>query len=98
MINTELERVFSLPLSSQAAVQLTAVQEIISSLNLNPDVFDSWLYTWGAHFSSSKAYKSLRGTLEASPLFNWLWSSSILGKHKFFFWLLLRDRLNTRNI
>lgn len=37
-------------------------------------------------------------TLEASPLFRWLWSSSNLGKHKFFFWLLLRDRLSTRNI
>jgi hypothetical protein len=52
----------------------------------------------GISFSSSKAYKLLRGTLESSPLFNWLWSSSNLGKHKFFFWLLLRDRLNTRNI
>ena len=38
------------------------------------------------------------GSLEASPLFDWLWSSSNLGKHKFFFWLLLRDQLNTRNI
>jgi hypothetical protein len=36
--------------------------------------------------------------VEASPLFSWLWSSSNLGKHKFFFWLLLRDRLSTRNL
>ena len=40
----------------------------------------------------------MMGSLEASPLFDWLWSSSNLGKHKFFFWLLLRDQLNTRNI
>ena len=33
-----------------------------------------------------------------SPLFSWLWVSNNLGKHKFFFWLLIRDRLNTRNL
>lgn len=38
------------------------------------------------------------GQTEASPLFSWLWRSSNLGNHKFFFWLLLRDRLNTRNL
>jgi len=38
------------------------------------------------------------GTEQASPLLSWLCGSSNLGKHKFFFWLLLRDRLNTRNL
>jgi hypothetical protein len=27
-----------------------------------------------------------------------MWKSCVLGKHKFFFWLLLRDRLNTREL
>jgi hypothetical protein len=27
-----------------------------------------------------------------------MWASSNLGKHNFLFWLLLRDRLNTRNL
>ncbi|KAF8765281.1 hypothetical protein HU200_008735 [Digitaria exilis] len=27
-----------------------------------------------------------------------MWKSCCRGRHKFFFWLLLRDRLNTRNI
>jgi hypothetical protein len=35
--------------------------------------------------------------MEASPLLSWLWSSSNRGKHKFF-WPLLSDRLNTRNL
>jgi len=52
----------------------------------------------GDFFSSSRAYKKLRGIVEASHLFKWLWTSSNLGKHKFFVWWLLRDRLNTRNI
>lgn len=60
---------------------------------------DTWSYSWGScKFSSKKAYKIIIGHTQASPLFNWLWASSNLGKHKFFFWLLLRDRLNTRNL
>uniref|UniRef100_A0A0A8ZD98 Reverse transcriptase zinc-binding domain-containing protein n=1 Tax=Arundo donax TaxID=35708 RepID=A0A0A8ZD98_ARUDO len=27
-----------------------------------------------------------------------MWKSCAQGKHKFFFWLLLKDRLNTRNL
>ncbi|KAF8768566.1 hypothetical protein HU200_007495 [Digitaria exilis] len=27
-----------------------------------------------------------------------MWKSAVSGKYKFFFWLLIRDRLNTRNI
>ena len=59
----------------------------------------SAVVTWGSSsFNTRKAYKHILGTLEASPLFPWLWSSGNLGKHKFFFWLLLRDKLNTRNL
>jgi hypothetical protein len=35
--------------------------------------------------------------LGSLPLFSWLWSFENFGKHKFF-WLLLKDRLNTRNL
>jgi hypothetical protein len=31
-------------------------------------------------------------------VFKWLWKSKCQPKHKVFFWLLLKDRLNTRNI
>lgn len=98
MTSNEAQRIFSLPLSSQAVSQLQQIQVILYNLQVNPEAHDIWHYTWGAQFSSSKAYKALRGTVEASPLFRWLWSSSNLGKYKFFFWLLLRDRLNTRNL
>ena len=56
------------------------------------------LFLGPSRFSSCKAYNILIGHTKASPLFTWLWASSNLGKHKFFFWLLIRDRLNTRNL
>ena len=34
----------------------------------------------------------------SSPAFKWLWKSSCQNKHKVFFWLLLKDRLSTRNL
>jgi hypothetical protein len=84
-----LDRIFSLPLSSQAADQLVEVQKIVQNLSLDPGINDIWVYKWGSCFSSSKAYTHFRGQLEASPLFKWLWTSSNLGKHKFFFWLFI---------
>jgi hypothetical protein len=35
---------------------------------------------------------------DAPPIFKWMWKSCVKGKHKFFFWLLLMDRLNTREL
>jgi hypothetical protein len=32
------------------------------------------------------------------PHFVWIWKSSFQPKHKFFFWLLIHDRINTRNL
>jgi hypothetical protein len=61
--------------------------------------FDAWLYIWGLNlFTSKKAYKALSGSIFASPLFKWAWKSKVQNKHKFFFWLLLEDMLNTRNM
>lgn len=90
---------FFLPLSQQASAQLINLQNIIQQSILEPDREDQWTYIWGSNtFSSKRAYKCLVGTQEASPLFKWLWSAGNLGKHKIFFWILLRDRLNTRNL
>ena len=59
---------------------------------------DTWSYQRGPTYSSRKAFSHLQVSVEASPLFSWIWKSGNLGKHKFFAWLLLKDRLNTRNL
>ena len=66
---------------------------------MSPTQHDVWSYIWGnSSFSLKKAYKVLIGTQAVSAQFNWLWGSSYQAKHKFFFWLLIHDRLNTRNL
>ena len=63
------------------------------------DALDTWSYIWGNEFYSSiKAYKVLIGHKQTLPHFSWIWKSSCQPKHKVFFWMLLHDRVNTRNL
>jgi hypothetical protein len=95
----DVDFLFKLPLSTQAAIQLEELLQTIDNFHWDDNINDRWTYSWGnSKYSSKKAYKLFSGTVPDSPLFPWLWSSSNLGKHKFFFWLLLRDRLSTRNL
>jgi hypothetical protein len=48
-------------------------------------------------FSLVRAYRQLIGSRQVHPSYSWLWKASAK-KHKIFFWLLLKDRLSTRNI
>ena len=92
------ESFIHLPLSHFAAQQLV---EIAQNLNALPDSDekDLWTYIWGSPlYSTSKAYTHLTGHMPDHPLFRGLWKSSCQYKHKVFFWLLLRDRLSTREI
>jgi hypothetical protein len=90
----ETNETFRLPLSVQAAAQLEDLQDFLLEIVWDENGQDSWTFSWGnANYSSKKAYNVLIGTEQASPLFLWLWGSSNLGKHKFFFWLLLQSML-----
>jgi hypothetical protein len=59
---------------------------------------DKWSYIWGNNtFSSQNAYKVMIGHLPAPQILAWVWKPSCQAKHKFFFWLLVHDILNTMN-
>jgi hypothetical protein len=87
-----------LPLLEQAADQLYDLDAILTLNLVSSESADSWEYNWGNTFSPKKAYNQLQGQIDASPIFKWIWNGGNLGKHKFFAWLLVRDRLSTRNL
>jgi hypothetical protein len=96
-----LQDAFNLPLSQQASVEFIELENICNQVQnrIQQGEMDSWSYIWGnGKFSSQKAYKVMMGFQPAPPHFSWIWNSSCQAKHKFFFWLLLHDRLNTRNL
>lgn len=60
---------------------------------------DEWTYIWGTtEYTPKQAYKQLCWTPPASPSSNGCWNHLCSPSRNFFFWLLLRDRLNTQNM
>lgn len=86
-------------LSQIAVDQLEQVEHLLSISNVDETQNDVVLYSWGSsNYSSKKAYNQTSVSNPASPLFHWLSTASNIGTHKFFFWVLLRDRLNSWNL
>jgi hypothetical protein len=83
-------------LSVEAFVQFQALNGFLVNLPHN-NQRDKWLCNASASlFSSQKIYSHLMGNQWTHPIFTWLWKLKCQPKHKVFFWLLLKDRLNTR--
>lgn len=54
-LDTEVNRLFSLPLPSQASAQLTTLQGLIQESTCDLDSEDCWTYVWGSgNFNSKK--------------------------------------------
>jgi hypothetical protein len=87
---------FHTPLSADAFVQFQALNGRLVNLPHN-NQRDKWLCNASSSlFSSQKIYSHLMGNQWTHPIFTWMWKSKCQPKHKVFFWLLLKDRLNTR--
>lgn len=96
--STQFIQNFNIPLSVQAHHQFIDLQGIIQNREITVAI-DQWKYSWGStSFSTSKAYKVLKAGARAHPVFQWIWRSKCQMKHKVFFWLLLKDRLGTRDL
>lgn len=93
-----LQSIFHLPLSEQAYHQFLCLQQLLENVQPTKDK-DVWGFIWGSNqFSSSKIYKHLSGHSHVHAAHRWIWKSSCQNKHKVFFWLILKDRLNTRSM
>ncbi|XP_066334538.1 uncharacterized protein [Miscanthus floridulus] len=77
--------------------QLQALNQTVSDTHISEDK-DIWQYSWGKNFSSSRAYKIMMGHTQHHTSIQWIWKTPCQPKHKLFFWLVLKDRLSTRNI
>lgn len=96
-----LEDMFHLPLSVQAYDEFLQLEQICDDLRSSQfnDCTDTWSYLWGtANFSAAKAYNVMIGVRQVPPHFQWIWKSSCQTKHKVFFWMVLHDSVNTRNL
>jgi hypothetical protein len=99
LASTQLSQNFHLPLTPQALDEVRTLQASSSYIDFTNDTHDSWTYEWGAvEYSSRAYYKFCFRECTAHIAFSWLWKSKCTPKLKFFWWLVLVDRLNTRNM
>ena len=86
------------PANSELQQLLDEVQQIRESV-IEPEEKDSWSYIWGNNtYSSAILYHFTFKNVHPPKPFLWIWESRCSNKLKVFTWLLLMDRLNTRNI
>jgi hypothetical protein len=91
---------FRLPMSRQAYNELLELQHYLANIALSSEnEKDSWSFIWGQQkYSSSKYYNFQFSSIQPNRTVVWIWETKCVPKIKFFAWLLLNDRLNTRNI
>lgn len=57
------------------------------------------IYVWGnASYSSQRLYKLAFSNANVHPAYKWIWKASCTPRIKLFAWLVLVDRLNTKDM
>ena len=100
VINTlDMSELFYLPLSPEAMAELTTVHAGLLDLNADEQIHDSWSWTPGKGIFSVKSYYTvMHAHMATDTPAKWIWESKATMKIKVFAWLMLNDRLNTRDM
>jgi hypothetical protein len=89
---------FHLPISEQAYDQYLELQVVWEQIALS-NVYGRWRYIWGSDsYSSQKAYRHFMGQMQVHPIYKHLWKSKCQPKHRVFYRLWLKNKLNTRDV
>ena len=93
-----LEDLFQIPISQAAANELQDLRVLIQSFELT-DETDIRVFCWGnSLYKADSLYKLAFLTMQSPPTFRLVWKSKVTLRIKFFAWLILLDRLNTKNM
>ena len=94
----KLGDVFFLPLSLKAKNEVVDLQSETLEISLTNDK-DVWSCVWGdGDFRSAKYYAHCFSQIQVDVIFGSIWKTKCTMQWKVFLWLLLSDRLNTRNM
>jgi hypothetical protein len=71
----------------------------MQSVDLTDETKDTWLVEKGnGQYKPSLIYRLHFGSVLNHTPSVWLWKSKCTSKHKFFAWLILHDRINTKDM
>jgi hypothetical protein len=88
---------FNLPLSPEALDEVRSIQRGSNHIQLCNE-HDMWTYPWGQPYTPIQYYKFCFREIKPHKSFLRLWKAKCTLRIKFFCWLVLSDRLNTRNM
>jgi hypothetical protein len=94
----DLDSLFILPLSAEALHELDNLQAQLQTMPYDDENVDSWVPVWGSKYSSRRFYREAFSQVDAHPVFRVMWKSNCMPRIKFFVWLVLVDRLNTKTM
>ena len=91
---------FRIPMSRQAYNELLLLTDDLNELNSSPiDGKDEWIFMWGNQSNSVKRFYQHHFVAIRPPVtIQWIWKAKCVTRIKLFSWLLLNDKLNTRNM
>jgi hypothetical protein len=90
---------FHLPLSEQAYEELITLQSLMESHSRVTGLKDVWSWQGSTREYKPKMFYSHTYLSQPfNPLLTWIWKSSCTMKIKVFAWMLIMDRLNTKDM
>lgn len=99
MAADDLDSIFILSVSQEAYEELQTLRDQLMQQTYDDKSKDTWVYQWGCTtYSPNKFYKIVFQNVPAHPSFSWMWKSKCTSRVKFFAWLILVDRLNTKTM
>jgi hypothetical protein len=90
---------FQLPMSPQAFYEFQELKLSLQNVHCDPMVRDVWSTIWRDGAYSSRLYSQhCFKDVVASKIYSAIWSCKVMLRIKVFAWLLVSDRLNTRDM
>ena len=96
---SDRSQLFHLPLSQQAYEEFGFLQADLAAVSLQPGVPDVWKTIWkDGVYTANRFYKHCFKDVVTTPIYAYIWKSKVILKLKVFAWLLVTDRLNTKDM
>jgi hypothetical protein len=95
--NESIYNLFHLPLSTVAHEELMNLQNDMFDQELSGEN-DIWSPAWGDYYSTKKMYNTLIGEHDTPQPILDIWKTCNIPRQKFFAWLMLHNRLNTKEM
>ena len=88
---------FHMPLSAEAFLEYNELQVLLQDISLT-DATDEWVCNFKESYSAKAYYTHSFAGIHPDGPSKWIWKSKCMSKHKVFAWLILNDRLNTKDM